>query len=177
MEASKPLIRFIKHYESLHDGDLKKIGLQPKVCPAGFWTEGWGRVLIGPDGKMLKYGGKYTTIESVLPFSRIKTEAQADADLVEDLKRYANGVRKNLTVQVSQNQFDALLSHRYNCGHSATLYKLVNSCAPEKDIKRWFTTKYITAGGVYMKGLQYRRNDEWEIWAGINYDREYKLSV
>lgn len=35
----------VKHYESLHDGDLKQIGLQPKLCPAGIWTQGYGRAM------------------------------------------------------------------------------------------------------------------------------------
>lgn len=29
------LIKLISHYESLHDGDLKMIGLQPKMDPVG----------------------------------------------------------------------------------------------------------------------------------------------
>lgn len=31
-------ISLIKEFESLHDGDLSVIGLQPKQCPAGIWT-------------------------------------------------------------------------------------------------------------------------------------------
>jgi len=34
------LIKLIVRYESLHDGDLKQIGLQPKMDPIGIWTEG-----------------------------------------------------------------------------------------------------------------------------------------
>ncbi len=177
MTPSKKLETFVKHYESLHDGDLKTIGLQPKLCPAGYWTEGYGRVLKGPDGKMLKYSSKYSTVKSVLPFSTIKTECEANEDLSASLKEKGKDVLSWLKVAVNQHQFDALLSHYYNCGKSETLYRLVNSRTPEAEIKRWFTTKYVTAGGVYMKGLQYRRNDEYEIWAGKNYDREYKLSV
>ena len=164
-------------YETLHDGDLSRIGLQPKVCPAGYWTEGFGRVLIGPDGKMLKYGGKYTTVESVLPFSRITTEAEAYCDLEERLKRLAPQVSKRLKVPVTQNQFDALISHADNCGFSETLYRLINVRADEKVIKNWFTTRYITGGGKFLLGLQYRRNDEYEIWSGVDYDREYNRTA
>ena len=39
MKTSQIGIDLIKHFEGLHDGDLKKIGLQPKKCPAGIWTE------------------------------------------------------------------------------------------------------------------------------------------
>ena len=38
MKTSQIGISLIKHFEGLHDGDLKKIGLQPKKCPAGIWT-------------------------------------------------------------------------------------------------------------------------------------------
>ena len=48
-------IQIIKHYEQLHDGDLKAIGLQPKLCPADVWTVGYGRAIIDPStGKQLK---------------------------------------------------------------------------------------------------------------------------
>ena len=177
MTPSKKIENFVKAYESLHDGDLSKIGLQPKLCPAGYWTEGYGSVLKGPDGKMLKYDRIFNTIESVLPFSNIRTECEANQDLSAGLKEFARGVSKRLKRTVSQNQFDALVSHSYNCGFSETLYRLVNAQAPEEEIKRWFTTKYVTAGGKYLKGLQYRRNDEYEIWSGVDYDREYNLSL
>lgn len=176
MEPSKQIVNFIKAYESLHDGDLTKIGLQPKLDPVNIWTEGYGRVVRGSDGKMLKYP-QYKTIDSVIPFSTIKTEQDAEKALSEDLLEFSKGVLKRIKVPVTQYQFDALLSHSYNCGFSETLYSLVNSKASDKDLKNWFTTKYITAQGIKLRGLQYRRNDEWEIWKNINYDREYKLSV
>ena len=39
MKTSQKGINLIKYFESLHDGDLTEIGLQPKMCPAGIWTE------------------------------------------------------------------------------------------------------------------------------------------
>lgn len=46
MKTSENGIILIKHYESLHDGDLSRIGLQPKMCPAGYWTEGYGHAIL-----------------------------------------------------------------------------------------------------------------------------------
>jgi lysozyme len=40
MKISEKGLDLIKHFESLHDGDLTIVGLQPKMCPAGIWTEG-----------------------------------------------------------------------------------------------------------------------------------------
>ena len=38
--ASAELVKLVSHYEGLHDGDLSKVGLQPKMDPIGIWTEG-----------------------------------------------------------------------------------------------------------------------------------------
>jgi len=175
MKASKKIIEFIKKYESLHDGDLSTIGLEPKLDGAGIWTEGWGHPMR-KNGRYMKVD-QYPTLASVLPYRKIKTVEEADFYLAEDIDKAAKLVRRNLTIKVNQNQFDALLSHAYNCGISNTMYRLVNSRASDTSIKEWFTTRYITAQGIPLKGLRYRRNDEWEIYAGINYEREYKLSV
>ena len=45
MKTGTKGIELIKSFESLHDGDLSKIGLQPKMCPAQIWTEGYGRAM------------------------------------------------------------------------------------------------------------------------------------
>jgi lysozyme len=112
-----------------------------------------------------------------MKYRTISTETEAAAALMVDMDATARGVLKRLKICVSQNQFDALVSHAYNCGYSGTMYTLVNGRATEKSIKNWFTSKYITSRGVFLLGLQYRRNDEYEIWAGINYKREYKRSI
>lgn len=175
MKASQKIIEFIKKYESLHDGDLRAIGLQPKQDGAGIWTEGWGHPMR-KDGRYMKLKN-YPTLASVLSYRKIKTIEDADRYLAIDVNKAAMLVSLNLRVDVCQHQFDALVSHAYNCGISETMYRLINSKSSHAAIKDWFTTRYITAQGIYLKGLQYRRNDEWEIYAGINYDREYKLSV
>lgn len=175
-KPSLQVIVFIKHYEQLHDGSLKMIGLQPKPDARGIWTEGYGHAMVDRSGKF-RTTKDYPTIQSILPYQTVYTEKEALYLLERDVNIFANGVNRRLKIKVSQHQFDALVSHAYNCGFSETLYRRVNSRASEKDIKSWFTTKYITADGQYLKGLQYRRNDEYQIWAGINYEREYNLSV
>jgi len=175
MKASNKIIEFIKKYESLHDGDLSAIDLQPKLDGAGIWTEGWGHPMR-KNGRYMKVD-QYPTLESVLPYRKITTIEEANCYLAEDISKKASLVNLNLKVEVCQYQFDALLSHAYNCGISETMYRLVNARASQSAIKDWFTTRYITAQGIALKGLKYRRNDEWEIYAGINYKREYKLSV
>lgn len=175
MKPSLKIIAFIKNYEQLHDGDLNRIGLQPKPDAVGNWTEGYGK-LMTLHGQILTTK-THPTIESVLPYQTIRTEKDAIRALELAILDFAKGVNRRLQVEVSQHQFDALVSHAYNCGFSEGLYRLVNSCATEKEIYIWFTTKYITANGVMLRGLRYRRNDEYEIWSGLNYDRDYNLRV
>jgi lysozyme len=156
MKTGKNGIELIKAFESLHDGDLKVIGLQPKMCPARIWTEGYGRAmrhngvfLKGEENKQVAYAK-----------SKIKTKEQAEIALLEDLKIYERIVMGKIKVPLTQNQFDALVSHTYNTGGSNTLFKLINEKQSDSVIRNWFETKYITGGGVKLNGLIRRRKAE-----------------
>lgn len=157
MKTGRKGIALIKAFESLHDGDSKMIGLQPKMCPAGIWTEGYGRTMRGKNGKFLK---GIVNKEIAFKSASIKTESEAEKALLEDLRVYEEIVDKKVTVQLTQNQHDALVSHTYNTGGSSTLFSLVNKKADEKSIRTWFETKYITGGGVVLNGLIRRRKAE-----------------
>lgn len=156
MKTSKQGIALIQKFESLHDGDLKQIGLQPKRCPAGIWTEGWGRVMRDFKGNMLR--------GSVMPKGTISTEAEALQYLYEDLSVFETIVLRKVKRELKQNEFDSLVCHTYNTGGSDTLFKLVSQNAPIQQIKKWWTNKYITANGLPLRGLQRRRNEEFEMF-------------
>ena len=70
MKTNQEGINLIKHFESLHDGDLKQIGLQPKMDPIGIWTEGYGRAMRDDKGNFIKGSAK---IELAYKKSKIKT--------------------------------------------------------------------------------------------------------
>ena len=130
----------IKYFESIHDGNLTKIGLQPKLCPAGIWTVGWGHALYF-NGKPLKVAD-FDMIEKYFPqFSNMSLE-QADALFEDDLVKFENLVNTKLKVQVTQNEFDALISFSWNCGYSETLFSLINSRSPKDVIGQWWRTGF-----------------------------------
>jgi len=156
MKTSQIGIDLIKHFEGLHDGNLKEIGLQPKKDPIGIWTEGYGHAMIGYDGYFIK--------TKTPPKPTIKTIKEAEELLKKDLVVYELIVARKIKVTLKQNQFDALVSHTYNTGGSGTLFNLINNKAPEKEIRTWFETKYITAGGVPLKGLVERRKSEAKLY-------------
>ena len=174
LRPSDEVERFVETYESLHDGSLEMIGLQPKPDARGIWTEGFGHAMRGFNGKFLTTS-QFPTLEDILPYSSIKTEAQAARLLQMDISDFAAGVRKRLTRKVKQCEFDALVSHSYNCGFSETIYRMVNGQDPA--LKSWWISHYITAGGTPLKGLRLRRWDEWEIYIGRDYERDYNRSV
>lgn len=156
MKTSETGINLIKHFEGLHDGDLKVIGLQPKKCPAGIWTEGYGRAMRNCKGDFIKGTSR--------PIATITTEAQAIVALANDLQVFENIVMRKVKVKLTQNEFNALVSHTYNTGGSDTLFKLINKKAPIEQIKKWFETKYISANKVILKGLVERRKQEFLLW-------------
>jgi lysozyme len=150
-------INIIKHYEGLHDGDLKTIGLQPKMCPAGIWTEGYGRAMRDDKGNFIK-----TLANKKLAYSRItiKTEAEALKALGVDIAIREQIVMQKIKVPLNVNQFSALVSYVYNTGGSSTLYNLINKKASDKDIRDWIVNHYITSGGIILEGLVLRRRTE-----------------
>lgn len=161
MKTSKIGIDLIKHFEGLHDGDLKVIGLQPKMDPIGIWTEGYGRAMRDSKGNFIK-----GLANKKLAYSRqtIRTENEATLALAQDLQVYENIVMRKITVPLKQQQFDALVSHTYNTGGSNTLFSLVNKSTNSNDVRVWFETKYISAAGVPLAGLVNRRKAEAKIY-------------
>ena len=165
MKTSKKGIELLKHFEGLHDGS-PNANLQPEMDPIGVWTIGWGRVLYNKfTGKQLKGKDDFKIIESQYPEFLNITEQKADQMLLEDIEKFEIKVKKNLAVTISQNKFDALVAHTYNTGGSNTLFSLINKNAPEPDIQNWWTTRYITAGGVQMPGLIRRRKSEYHLFS------------
>lgn len=156
MKISERGVDLIKSFESLHDGDLSQIGLQPKKCPAGIWTEGYGIAMRDGKGDFLK-GPK-------MPKGTITTEEEAEKQLANNLPIYENIVMRKVKAKLNQNQYDALVSYTFNTGGSDTLFKLINKGAPKDQIVKWFTTKYITSNGVRKAGLVRRRKVECDLF-------------
>lgn len=154
MKTSQIGLDLIKFFESLHDGNLKEIGLQPKKCPAGIWTEGYGHAMRDSKGNFLK--------GTTAPKGKIKTELMAEALLKNDLNYFELMVIRKLKRPVKQNEFDALVCFVYNCGVSQTLFEMVNNQNPL--LKTWWTSHYITGGGKILKGLIERRKAESKLY-------------
>lgn len=94
------------------------------------------------------------------------TQAEADRLLDEDLDLFERGVSRLVTVELTQGQFDALVSFAFNLGLGAlgqsTLLKMLNAGDTDgaaKQILRW-----DKAAGRQMAGLTKRRHAEMELF-------------
>ena len=141
MKISNTGIDLIKHFEGCE--------LEAYKCAAGVWTIGYGH------------------IKDVYPRMKI-TQEQAEEMLVHELTEYENYINDCVTVPMSENQFDAMVSWVFNLGvgnlKASTLLKVLNAGdykgVPEQ-IMRW-----NKAGGKVLEGLTRRRQAEADLFSG-----------
>lgn len=121
------------------------------LCPAGVATIGYGTTRIR--GKAVKLSMKITTEE-------------ADLFLEEDLKSFEDAVNQNVTVELTQNQFDALVCFVYNVGAAnfkkSTLLKKINANKLIEASEEFL--KWNKAGGKTLAGLTRRREAEKKLF-------------
>lgn len=141
MKTSITGIALIKKFEGLQ--------LKAYKCSANRWTIGYGSTQI--------FGSSVNKDDLI-------TIEDAEAQFHLDLIVFENIVAKNIHVPLTQNQFDALVSHTYNTGGSEILFDLINNFAPSKEIRNWFETRYITANRILLQGLIKRRKKEADLF-------------
>lgn len=97
------------------------------------------------------------------------TEEQAEAWLREDLQEAENAIQRLVTRNLTQNQFDALVSLVFNIGagnfaESNLLEKLnaMDDAAVVQEFAKW-----RKAGGKVNRGLVRRRQAEAEMFAAL----------
>jgi lysozyme len=136
-----------------HEG----LRLLPYLCPAGIPTIGFGNTFY-PNGRRVR-------IEDP-PLTR----SEANELLAAVLVRFEKSINTLVTKQITQNQFDALVSFVYNVGTEAfrrsTLLRVINSNPGNfAEIERQFL-RWDKGGGRVLPGLVARRRDEFNLYAG-----------
>lgn len=139
MKTSEVGLNLIKFFEDFRS--------KAYLCPAKVWTIGYGHT-----------GGVKST----------DTISKEDANslLLKDLEKYEKAVNTLVSVDLNQNQFDAITSFTFNLGEGAlaksTLLKKLNA----KDYKGAAEEflKWNKAGGQVLAGLVKRREKEKELF-------------
>ena len=106
MNVSDRAITMIKHHEGVRQ--------KPYRCPAKLWTIGVGHVLYPDQGKLKidQRDGFPLKPED----NRTFTMEEVDGILKSDLARFERGVATYCPVELTQGQFDALVSFSFNVG-------------------------------------------------------------
>jgi lysozyme len=96
------------------------------------------------------------------------TQEQAEEMLVEELNEYEGYINNMVTVELNQNQYDAMVSWVYNLGggnlKASTLLRVLNQGEFDgvpAQIMRW-----NKAGGKVLEGLTRRRQAEADLFSG-----------
>ena len=123
----------------------------PYICPAGLPTIGYGHVIIAGEA---------------FPRCGISPEIAKNL-LKQDVERFEAAINRLVQVEITQNQFDALVSFAYNIGTKAfensTLLKRLNGGQPEKVPKE--LEKWVFARGRRLTGLIRRRKEEADLYS------------
>ena len=143
MKTGESGYNLIKSFESLR--------LDAYLDPIGIPTIGYGTISI--DGQPVQMG---TTI----------TEDQADYYLQLEAEGFEKTVNQHVTVELTQNQFDALICFTYNLGSGSllksTLLKKLNQGdyqGASEEFEKW-----NMAGGHPLAGLTRRRLAERDLF-------------
>jgi len=138
-------LRLIKEFEGCK--------LTAYICPAGVWTIGIGSTRYS-DGSAVKRGQTLANEEAALLL------------LSKTLASYEHAVNA-IKVDLTQNEFDALVSLTYNIGAgnlaSSTLVKMLKAGDPKSEIAQQFL-RWDKANGKPLAGLTRRRNAEAELF-------------
>jgi lysozyme len=126
---------------------------------------GYGHVLY-PEQNRLKLQDRKSYVLKT-EHNRSYSKDEVDELLRKDLLRFEDGLRRLLpTVPLTQNQFDALVSFSFNLGLGTLQRSTVRSALLRNDEETAMKTllKYCRAGGKILRGLQRRREAEYNLF-------------
>lgn len=153
-------IQLIKKYEGILDGNPRTVNLDPYLCPAGYWTIGWGHVVKNSKGEMLH--GAANKAAAIAVFPNGITISQAEDLLQKDLVAFSNFVRRVFPA-ANDNQHAALTSFCFNLGNGrlkeSQLLRLIRANPNNPRIVEAFIA-WVRAGGRVLDGLVARRVSE-----------------
>lgn len=150
MILSKDNIEFIKSNEGCPDSSFRDGLYHSYLDSGGEWT--------------IYYGCCYDSDGCKVTKSTVWTEKEAEQNFIALFNHSVDKVNKLMkksNVQLTQNQFGALVDFDYNTGalHTSTLWKKIVSGAPITEINKQFL-RWVYDNGQVVKGLRNRRLKE-----------------
>lgn len=146
MNISREGLSLIKAFESFRS--------KPYLCPAKVATIGYGTTIY-PNGR------RVSLLDAPI------TEQKASEYLEYDVASVEKAVQRVVTSDLTQSQFDALVSFTYNLGgknlKKSTLLKKIN-INPDDESIRYEFLRWNRAGGKILPGLTRRRTAEANLY-------------
>lgn len=140
MRTNDEGIALIKQWEGLK--------LEAYLCPANVWTIGYGHTRTARPGMKI-------------------TAQEAERLLKDDLRKFETAVSNAVRIDLTENQFAALVSWTYNVGEgamkSSTLIRKLNS--GDYDSVPTELLKWNKVSGKVNRGLANRRAAEVGLWS------------
>jgi lysozyme len=147
----------IKHHEG-----VKAVAYR---CPARLWTIGVGHV-IDPNHARVPFADRLS-LELPAGWNRTLSQDEINDILRKDLARFEMGVHRLCPGEMTQGQFDALVSFSFNVGlgslQKSSLRMKHNRGDYEGAAEEFL--KWAKAGGKVLKGLLKRREDEKALYS------------
>jgi lysozyme len=147
----------IKHHEGVKATAYR--------CPARLWTIGVGHV-IDPNHARVPFADRLN-LELPAGWNRTLSQDEINDILRKDLARFEMGVHRLCPGEMTQGQFDALVSFSFNVGlgslQKSTLRMKHNRGDYEGAAEEFL--KWAKAGGKVLKGLLKRREDEKALYS------------
>ena len=167
LQTSQKGLEFIAKWESMV--------LHPYLDSAQKWTIGIGKLLVPTDSFInISNSDIRELLKSTDPNHRVTkkkiTKAEALKCLKEDVKECEEAIKNNVTVPLTQTQFDVLVSWTFNCGigslKSSTLLKKLNKKEYNEVANELLKWANVTISGkkVPSQGLLNRRIAEAQLW-------------
>lgn len=125
-------------------------------CAAGVWTIGYGHTQGVVQGQTI-------------------TQEQAEALLLADIRRYEWYVHEDVDLELTQGQYDALVSFTFNCG-GGSLKTLIENRTLEQ-IADALLLYNKSAKGEKLEGLVRRREAERKLFLGIEDEVEVEKDM
>ena len=153
----------IKKFEGIPDGDPTTVNIDPYLDPIDIWTIGWGHA-ISIGNVFLR--GKQNREAACDLYPGGITLKQAEELLRGDVLDTCRDVESLAEVELTDNQFGALVSFTFNLGRGnlakSTLLKKLNAgdyTGAAAEFHKW-----NKAGGKVLNGLVARRAAEAELF-------------
>lgn len=142
MRISQKGIDLIKSFEGFRS--------EAYICPGGVVTIGYGHT----DG---------VNIGDTI------TKEEAEELLTTEVNEFASAVNKCISVELTQNQFDALVSLCYNIGKTgffnSPVRRLVNEAPRNYELIKKAFLRHTRAKGQVLPGLVRRREEEFKLYS------------